>query len=114
MFRFVLSLTLAAGLLIGIPKFLLELPSFGWQIIAFLFIATLAVRSYILRFHKQGLAVQAVLGSVLIKLLGSLAFLLVIVLEDRSGAVANAVYFLVAYALFTTIEIAFLYPRISR
>jgi hypothetical protein len=93
---------------------LIQLPSFGWQITLFLSVSTLVVCWYVLKFHKQGFTIQAVMGSVLLKLAGSLAFLLLIVLKDPVGAVPNAVFFMIGYVLFTALELAFLYPRISR
>mgnify|MGYP003580014521 FL=1 len=63
---------------------------------------------------KPSLFVQLYLLSMVVKLVGCLIFLLLIVLADRAGAVANAVYFMVVYFVFTTAEIGFLYPKISR
>ena len=42
-----------------------------------------------------------------------LAYNLVVVLEDRVGAFANVIYFLLVYFLFTAIEIGFLYRKVS-
>jgi hypothetical protein len=48
-----------------------------------------------------------------VKLLACFAYNLVMILEDRTGAAFNVIYFMVVYFLFTALEIAFLYRRIS-
>jgi hypothetical protein len=58
--------------------------------------------------------VQLYLLSMVVKLIAFLAYNLVMVLDDRKGAMANVLYFLLVYFIFTAVEIAFLYKRISR
>jgi hypothetical protein len=57
--------------------------------------------------------VQFYLLSLAVKLLACLAYAVIIVMKDRSGAVANGVYLLVVYFTFTALEVSLLYRRIS-
>lgn len=75
---------------------------------------TTVIFLYLYRMTRPSHFVQLYLLSMVVKLVGCLVFLIFIVMEDRDGALANAVYFMVSYFIFTTTEIAFLYPRISR
>jgi hypothetical protein len=119
-FRFIAALLgattalLVALFLMQRSQLITRLPSFGWQTTIFLAASTGVVYWYVLKFHKQGFTIQAVMGSVLLKLVGSLAFLLLVVYKDPAGALPNALVFMIGYLLFTALEIAFLYPRISR
>lgn len=54
---------------------------------------------------------QAYLTSVVLQLLGWLSYLGVVLYLDKSGAKANAVYFLVNSLIFIGLEVVFLYPR---
>ena len=58
--------------------------------------------------------VQLYLLSMAVKLLASLAYCLLMVLDDRQGAILNVIYFLIIYILYTSLEIGFLYRRMSR
>jgi hypothetical protein len=46
-----------------------------------------------------------------LKIIAYASFILIIILKNRDGASANAVFFLVAYSIFTALEVAFLYKR---
>lgn len=54
---------------------------------------------------------QAYLGSIVIQLLAWLSYLSVVLYLDRSGANANAVYFLVNCLIFIALEVSFLFFR---
>jgi len=49
-----------------------------------------------------------------LKMLTYAGFILVIIFSDKSGAMGNAVLFLVAYLLFTGLEVGFLFPAVNR
>jgi hypothetical protein len=68
---------------------------------------------YLYRSEKGQHFVQFYLASVVVKLIAYLAYTLLIILNDRSGAGPNVVYFLIVYAVFTAAEIGFLYRKIS-
>ena len=119
MFRFfivIIVLTLALPPVVGFmhdngwiarkPSFLLETT---W-LIAF---ATSLIFFYLYRWGKPRLFVQLYLLSMVVKLLACFAYTLLMILQDRDGAVPNVIYFLAIYFLFTTLEIGFLYRKIS-
>ena len=58
-----------------------------------------------LRSRQPELFPLAYLGSIAVKMLLSLAYLVVIVLDSPSEAMANAIVFLIAYLLFTGLEL---------
>ena len=90
-----------------------ELPSFLYQSTWLMAFVTTVIFVYLYRAGKQAHFVQLYLLSMVVKLIASLAFVLLIVLEDRQRAVANAMYFLIVYAIFTAAEIGFLHRKIS-
>jgi hypothetical protein len=46
-----------------------------------------------------------------LKIIAYASFILIIVLKNREGAFANVIFFLIAYLIFTALEVAFLYKR---
>jgi hypothetical protein len=93
----------------GLPSFLHE----STWLVAFI---TTIIFVYLYRLHrlgKPGIFVQFYLLSMVVKLLACFAYTILIILEDRPGAVANVVYLLIVYFLYTALEITFLYRRIS-
>ena len=69
---------------------------------------------YLYRRGTPGLFVQLYLLSMAVKLLACLAYNLLMIIEDGSGAIPNVLYFLFVYTVFTAVEIGFLYKKISR
>lgn len=51
--------------------------------------------------------------SMAVKLLAYGAYVVVMIIYDNEGATENVVFFMAAYALFTGLEVAFLYRKIS-
>jgi len=74
---------------------------------------TTVIYLYLYRSRNESHFVQLYLLSMVVKLIACLAFIVLIVLEHRQRAVANAMYFVVVYAVFTATEIGFLYRQIS-
>lgn len=91
-----------------------QLPSFLYESTFLVAFITTVIFVYLYRMSKPSHFVQLYLLSMVVKLVGCLVFLVFMVLTDRDGAIANAVYFMVTYLTFTTTEIGFLYPKISR
>ena len=89
------------------------LPSFLYVTTWLVALTTSILFVYLYRSDKTRFFVQFYLASMVIKLIAYLAYNLVVVLEDRAGAFANVIYFLLAYFLFTAIEIGFLYRKVS-
>ena len=62
---------------------------------------------------KASFFVQLYLLSMAVKLIEFFGYNLIMILDDRKGTMANVLYFLLVYFIFTAVEIAFLYKRIS-
>ena len=89
-------------------------PSFLYETAWLVAIITAVIFVYLYRSRSASWFVQLYLLSMAVKLLAYFAYNLVMILEDRQGAVPNVLYFLALYFVFTAVEIAFLYPKISR
>ena len=90
-----------------------QMPSFVFQTTWVVATFTTILFVYLYRSDKGSFFVQLYLLSMVVKLIGYLAYSLLIILEDRQGAPANVVYFLLVYFLFTAIEIGFLHRKFS-
>jgi hypothetical protein len=106
----VAGLTILANHLSWIPA----LPSFFYQTILFLLFGTFMIFRYLYRVEKPDLFVRLYLLTMVLKFIAYGAFIFLVILEDRDGAPANVVFFLLLYLLFTALEIAFLHRKISR
>lgn len=117
MLRFFFVLTLAAGALWGILEALINYggfsrPSYSFEILALLYSATLIIYYYLYRVSENTF-VQLYLLTMAVKILAYASFALLMVMNDKPGAVSNVVFFLLAYLLFTALEIGFLYRRFN-
>lgn len=90
-----------------------ELPSFMYPSTWLMAFITTIIFMYLYRDGKESHFVQLYLLSMVVKLIACLVFILLMILEDRQGAMANATYFLTVYAIFTAAEICFLHRKIS-
>jgi hypothetical protein len=88
-------------------------PSFLFETTALVVFATAVIFLYLYRLKKPSFFVQLYLLSMAVKLIAFLAYNLIMILDDKKGAIANVLYFLLVYFIFTAVEIAFLYKRIS-
>ena len=119
MIRFFVALLIVALALAGFTilgahlSWINSLPSFFYQIILFLLFATFVIFRYLYRLEKPDFFVRLYLLTMVVKFIAYGAFNLIVILEDRSGAPANVVFFMVVYFLFTALEIVFLYRKIS-
>lgn len=118
MIRFVLSLLLCSALLLGLSHFLQRggyldiFPTFLIETCVFLFLSTVLIFYYLIR-RGHGAFVQLYLLTMVIKLLAYGGYNIFMILEDRPNAGLNVGFFMITYILFTTIELVFLYRRIS-
>jgi len=87
-------------------------PSFLYETTWLVASTTTILFVYLFRSGKANF-VQLYLLSMVIKLIAYFSYALIIILDDRKSAVANVVYFLLVYAIFTVVEIVFLYRKIS-
>lgn len=90
-----------------------EVPSFLYESTVLMAFITTVIFVYLYRSKKASHFTQLYLLSMVVKLIAALVFVVLIVVIDRPGAVANAVYFMVSYFVFTAVEVGFLYPKIS-
>ena len=95
------------GWLPGVPSFLFETTWLAAFVTTVIFI-------YLYRSRSTSYFVQLYLLSIAVKLLMYFAYCLIMILKDRPGSLMNVLYFLSLYFIFTVVEIAFLYRRVSR
>lgn len=116
--RFLLAafgITVALGSFLKLADssgWLRQTPSFGLQTLALLFIGTVAIFAYLYKITKPQFFVQLYLLTMAVKLVAYAAYNLVMITRDRPGATANVAFFMLAYFIFTILEIGFLYRRI--
>ena len=116
---FLFSLLISSAIIVG-AFYLLDsqidfksTPSFLWQTVILLNFTTAVIFFYLIRSDK-GLFVQLYLLTLVIKLFAYAGYNLVVILEDRPNAGANVGFFFILYLIFTTLELVFLYRKISR
>ena len=107
------SAVIAGGTLTLVFFNIIPYPSFLWATLPFLLTTTTWIFRRIYHSERPKFMTRYLL-SLVVKVLIYLAYLVVIILMDRPGAVPNAVFFLALYVAFTFIEIYFLYPKVSR
>jgi hypothetical protein len=119
--RFFLTLIVVAILMVASAWVMAQnqwwitsLPSFFYRTVIFLLFGTCVVFVYLYKFDKPDYFVHLYLLSMVVKLLAYGAYNFFIVIEDQSAAIPNVVWFMIVYFVFTVVEIAFLYRKISR
>ncbi len=90
-----------------------ELPSFFYQTLIFLVFTTATIFVYLYKVNKPGFFIQLYLLTMVVKFIAYGAYNLLMILEDRTGASLNVIFFMLLYVVFTALEIAFLYRKIS-
>lgn len=91
-----------------------SIPSYTIEIISFLAITNIAAYSLLVgRARAPGFTI-AYLFSMVSKIVFYAAFVVIIIVLDRAGAVANAVLFMIGYLLFTVLEVSFLFRAVNR
>lgn len=116
-FAVLLAVALMVGGLTLLARHLLwigSVPSFFYQIILFLLFSTFVVFRYLYKVEKPDFFVQLYLLTMVVKFIAYGVFNFIVILEDRAGAAGNVAFFMVLYLLFTALEVAFLYRKISR
>jgi hypothetical protein len=116
--RFFVALLLVAALLVavmlaGTEYHYFSKPTFFYKTLVFLLFGTAVIYAYLYTADKPGFFLQLYLLTMVVKLLAYCGYALVMIRQDRAGALANVVFFMIAYFLFTFLEIGFLYHRIS-
>lgn len=120
MLKFLISVSaLVAGLFAAVfagaeYQWFGTIPSYTVEIIFFLGVTTATIFYFLIRQLQSPSFTQSYLLSIVLKMIGYGAFILMIIFKDKSGAFANALLFIVAYVLFTALEVSFLFKRINR
>lgn len=119
MVRFFIVITIVTAALIGVTvvgagQGYFERPSFLYGTIAVLYIVTGAIFAFLSRLDKPESFLQLYLLTMVAKLIIFFLFNLIMVFADEGLALENVVFFMVTYFVFTAIEVAFLYGKISR
>jgi hypothetical protein len=88
-------------------------PSFFYQTLIFLVFATSTIFTYLYKAKSPDYFVQLYLLTMAVKFLAYGAYNVLMILEDKDGASYNVVFFMVLYIIFTGLEIAVLFRKIT-
>ncbi|SRR5260221_9166562 len=108
---FTASLLLLAAV-IGLVTMQLANPSFLFLILGVLTVATWLVYFFVQRTKSEDL-VKNYLLTIVLKLLSGGIFIFILLYKDKSGADANAIFFMAAYLVFTGLEVGFLFKGLA-
>lgn len=117
MVKFFVTLILVTFVLLGLGIFgVWNSPSFYYQSLVLLFISTGALFYYLLKIreNRPDYFVQLYLLTIAVKLVAYGAYLGIVAWKDRAEANMNILFFLVFYVLYTILEVAFLWRKVSR
>jgi hypothetical protein len=115
-FSFILtgvSLLIVVTVLFAVDRGWLFMPTFFYPTIILLLITTLVIYKYLYRIKQPAQFTQLYLLMMVVKLVAYMGYNILMVLEDRKGATANVLFFLLLYFLFTALEIVFLYRLVT-
>ncbi len=109
------ALTIVFGVLlkVGSSKGFFSMPSYGFEIILLLSLST-GIIFFLLRKIKPSSFTQSYLLSIVVKLLIGGIFISIILFIDKGNAMENALTFIIAYFLFTALEVFFLFQKINK
>jgi hypothetical protein len=93
-----------------------SLPSFYYQSLFLLFISTGGLYYYLvnIREKRPEYFVQIYLLTIAVKLVAYGVYLGIVAWKDKVGVNMNVLFFLIAYVLFTILEVGFLWRKVSR
>lgn len=116
MLRFTISLLVSALVLCGTVYLLaaqgyFPAPSYYLETTILFTISAWVTFKKLVKIESPSTFTVAYLGSIVIQLLAWISYLGVVLYFDRSGANANAVYFLINCLIFITLEVSFLFFR---
>jgi hypothetical protein len=100
-------------LLLGIDHGIVKRPSFLYQTLFLVVFGTVLIYRYLYKLSSPAQFIQLYLFLMVIKLMAFLGYNLFMIIQDRPAAGANVIFFLVAYFIFTFLEIVFLYRQID-
>jgi hypothetical protein len=89
------------------------IPSFLWQIVTFLTICSSLIFYFLFKKAGGSSFTQYYLLTVVSKICGFGAFMLIIIFLAGKGAPENVVLFMISYCLFTALEVGLLFKKIN-
>ena len=113
--RFLVALLASALLVVALGHYLLPfIPSFFYQTIVLLFLGTAGIYYYLVDIQGRGprYFVQLYLLTLVVKLVAYGGYILFVLWKRPGQGSENAGVFMVAYMLFTALEIGFLYQKV--
>jgi hypothetical protein len=116
--RFIISLLGVAAMIAGtvlfaVHKQWITQPTFFYQTLILVLFTTVVIFAYLYKVSKPTFFVQLYLLTMMIKIMAYGTYTYFMITEDVDSAFANVVFFLIAYFIFTVLEIGFLYRKIS-
>lgn len=115
--RFVVTLGIVAVLLVLVYKALVfPLPSYFFETMVLLLIGTAGLYFYLVdvKNERPDYFVQLYIATLFAKMIAYAAYVFFVVWDDKPNAHSNALFFMIAYFLFTGIEVYFLYRKVNR
>jgi hypothetical protein len=89
------------------------LPSYFYQSLIFVPFTTFVLFGYLFKVNKPEIFVQLYLLTMVVKFIAYGAYVFFVILDDKSGAPGNVVFFMLLYVFFTMLEVAVLFRKIS-
>lgn len=117
MIRFVAVVAVVSAAAFGLVTLMARLgwidavPTFSVQSTLTLAIFTVVIYRYLARLNDAAIFVQIYLLSMAIKLIAYGVYVVLMILEDKAGANANVLFFLLLYVVFTALEVTFLHRK---
>jgi hypothetical protein len=117
--KFYLTILLAAALFgglvwVGAAHHFFPMPSFFFHTLLFLVLSTGLIFLFLYKTQGPIFFLQRYLVTITVKVLMYGAYNFIMIFMDRAAASVNVVFFMVVYVIFTALEIAFLFRKISR
>jgi hypothetical protein len=106
----IILLSARAGASLG----LFLIPSFLWQIVIFLTACSSVIFYFLFRKAGGSSFTQYYLLTVVSKVCGFGAFMLILIFLDGKGAPGNVVLFMISYCSFTALEVGLLFKKINK
>ena len=90
-----------------------SIPSYFNQTLFFVPFTTFVIFAYLYKVGKAEIFVQLYLLTMVVKFIAYGAYMFFVIVDDKPGAPGNVVFFMLLYAFFTALEIAFLFRKVS-
>ncbi len=116
MLRFLIASGIVVVVAVVVGMTLVHQPSFYFQTLALLAIGTGGLYHFLLKVRSSNpdSFVQLYLATIALKLLAYGVYLGIVIWRDRPGAIENVVFFMIAYIIFTALEVVFLWRKVNR